>query len=614
MNDDKVNILLVDDQPAKLLTYEAILRDLGENLLTAMNAREALEILLKNEVAVVLVDVYMPETDGFQLAAMIRDHPRFQKTAIIFISAVLLADVDRLRGYEMGAVDYVPVPVIPEMLRAKVGVFIELYRKTRELEKLNRELEGRVAERTTALAESTLQLHHSEQLHSLALAAGQMGSWTWNAHHHTIACDQGQLEIFGVDSDSFVPTLQAVQALIDPDDLPGLMQAIRHLSIRSKTYQTEFRIRRPSGEVRWCTGAAAASFDNGGRLIWLSGVTVDITDRKLAEERQMLLAGEVDHRARNVVAVIQSIVRSTRAATIDDYIVALEGRVRALSSAHKLLAKSRWEGADLTRLVKEEFAPYNSESVTRASFVGPKIVLSPAMAQTIALAVHELATNAAKYGALSAPSGRIDLRWARHPGALALEWTEQGGPKIEPPTRKGYGTRVVTAGIERQLGGQVDFSWQADGLRCTIQVPFGDNPKPVRPERKAAKASAPPAQAIANTAILLVEDEPLVSMMLADMLSDLGHTVDGPYSRISDAMRSARNGSLRAGVLDINVGGEPIYCLADELTRRNIPFVFVTGYSADSVDARFSHVPIVQKPVEQRILQAALSTTAFDRS
>jgi hypothetical protein len=103
-------------------------------------------------------------------------------------------------------------------------------------------------------------------------------------------------------------------------------------------------------------------------------------------------------------------------------------------------------------------------------------------------------------------------------------------------------------------------------------------------------------------------------MMLADMLSDLGHTVDGPYSRISDAMRSARNGSLRAGVLDINVGGEPIYCLADELTRRNIPFVFVTGYSADSVDARFSHVPVVQKPVEQRILQAVLSTTVPNRS
>ena len=148
MLDDKVNILLVDDQPAKLLTYQAILADIGENLLSASNATEALELLLKNDVAVVLIDVYMPDIDGFQLAAMIRNHPRFEKTALIFISAILLTDVDRLRGYEMGAVDYVPVPVIPEVLRAKVKVFVELFRKTRQLEQLNRELEARVAERT----------------------------------------------------------------------------------------------------------------------------------------------------------------------------------------------------------------------------------------------------------------------------------------------------------------------------------------------------------------------------------------------------------------------------------------------------------------------------------
>jgi DNA-binding response OmpR family regulator len=128
---DAVNILLVDDQPAKLLSYEVMLQELGENLIKASSAREALEQLLKREIAIVLVDVCMPELDGFQLAAMIREHPRFQKTAIIFISAVHLTDMDRLRGYAMGAVDYVPVPVIPDVLRAKVKVFAELYRKTR---------------------------------------------------------------------------------------------------------------------------------------------------------------------------------------------------------------------------------------------------------------------------------------------------------------------------------------------------------------------------------------------------------------------------------------------------------------------------------------------------
>src|SRR5437879_10684399 len=158
MTTDKVNILLVDDQPAKLLSYEVILRGLGENLIKTASAREALEQLLKNEIAVVLIDVCMPELDGFQLAAMIRDHPRFQKTAIIFISAIHLSDMDRLRGYEMGAVDYVPVPVVPEVLRAKVKVFAELYRKTRQLELLNAELEQRVTARTAELEASNAQL------------------------------------------------------------------------------------------------------------------------------------------------------------------------------------------------------------------------------------------------------------------------------------------------------------------------------------------------------------------------------------------------------------------------------------------------------------------------
>jgi len=138
---DKVNILLVDDQPDKLLAHEVILGELGENLVKASSGREALQFLLKNDVAVVLIDVCMPELDGFQLAAMIREHPRFRKTAIIFISAIHLTDVDRLRGYEMGAVDYVPVPVVPEVLRAKVRVFAELFRKTRELELMNLQLE-----------------------------------------------------------------------------------------------------------------------------------------------------------------------------------------------------------------------------------------------------------------------------------------------------------------------------------------------------------------------------------------------------------------------------------------------------------------------------------------
>src|SRR3954453_21077754 len=159
---EKVNILLVDDQPAKLMSYEVILEDLGENLIKAASGQEALSHLLKTEVAVVLMDVCMPDLDGFQLAAMIREHPRFQQTAMIFISAIHLTDMDRLRGYEMGAVDYVPVPVVPEVLRAKIRVFTELYRKTRQLERLNAELEDRVRARTAELEKSNARLIESE--------------------------------------------------------------------------------------------------------------------------------------------------------------------------------------------------------------------------------------------------------------------------------------------------------------------------------------------------------------------------------------------------------------------------------------------------------------------
>src|SRR5215813_8545282 len=160
---DRVNILMVDDQVAKLLTYEVMLGELGENLLKANSGREALEILLKTDVAVVLMDVSMPEIDGFELAEIIRQHPRFQRTAIIFISAVHLTDLDRLKGYQHGAVDYLSVPIVPEVLRAKVRVFAELHKKNKMLERLNSELEQRVAERTAELQQKAVALHQSNR-------------------------------------------------------------------------------------------------------------------------------------------------------------------------------------------------------------------------------------------------------------------------------------------------------------------------------------------------------------------------------------------------------------------------------------------------------------------
>src|SRR5437764_2071494 len=473
-SDDRVNILLVDDQPSKLLTYEVILRELGENLIKASSGKEALQQLLKNEIAVVLMDVSMPELDGFQLASMIREHPRFQKIAMIFVSAIHLAEIDHLRGYEMGAVDYVPVPVVPEVLRAKVRVFPELYRKNRQLERLNSELERRVAERTAELQAATARLLESEQRRSLALAAGQMGSWDWDLVTGEILWDEGQHAIYGVTPGQFAVTPANFKVLIVPEDWERLQVGMQALLDEGKPHQGEFRVRRPNGEVRWCASTAAASRDASGKVVRISGVTMDITERKEAEERQTLLAREVDHRAKNAMAIVQSVVRLTRADSISNYISIIEGRIKALSRAHVLLSNSRWPGADLDKLADEEPAPYPSDHVDRISIFGPKITLEPTKAQTLALALHELATNAAKYGALSSAAGKLALWWEVQADALTVQWQETAGPATRAPSITGFGTQIITGSIERQVGGNTKFEWLPSGPRCTLMIPRRD--------------------------------------------------------------------------------------------------------------------------------------------
>jgi PAS domain S-box-containing protein len=470
MDHEKVNILLVDDQPAKLLAYEVILKELGENLVVAASGREALEYLLKNEVAVILVDVCMPELDGFELAAMIREHPRFQKTAMIFISAIQVSDLDRLRGYEMGAVDYVPVPVVPEVLRAKIKVFAELYRKTRQLERLNAELEHRVRARTAELEESTSRLVESEQRRSMAIAAGKMGSWDWDWINGDWMLDEGQYQIFGVDPQTFRVTPASIQALLHPNDVDELRKAMAQFTKGARSHEAEFRINRPDGETRWCVGTAAATLDKEGRVVRVSGVTVDITERKRAEERQNLLTREVDHRAKNALALAQSIVRLTRAGDVKAYVQAVEGRINALARVHTILSLSSWQGAEIKKLIVEEFAPYSVGG--QIKICGSEVQLEPATAQTLALALHELVTNSAKYGALSSLSGQLSVMWQVEADDLVLSWEETGGPLVRKPESRGFGTRSLMASIESQLGGQVLFDWRSEGLVCRLSVPL----------------------------------------------------------------------------------------------------------------------------------------------
>src|SRR5258708_29527258 len=213
----KDSIVLADEQPEKLLAYEVMIEGVGETLLKANSARDALEHLLHIEIAVILVDVCMPDLDGFELAKMIREHPRFQRTAIIFSSAGHFSEMESIGGCDAGAVDYVPVPVVAEVLRAKVRVFAELYRKTQLLAQLNRELESRVAERTSALEASNLRLLESERGRSIALAVGNMGSWQLQVGDDRFFWDEGQYRIFDVDR-GFEPTLDDVKTFVEESE------------------------------------------------------------------------------------------------------------------------------------------------------------------------------------------------------------------------------------------------------------------------------------------------------------------------------------------------------------------------------------------------------------
>ena len=371
----------------------------------------------------------------------------------------------------------------------------------------------------------------------------------------------------------------------------------------SSPMRSEFRVCRPNGEVRWCFGTAAATVDENNRLVRISGVATDITERKLAEERQSILAREVDHRARNVLAVVQSILRLTKTQNVDAYVAAVEGRIKALSACAYPHSESRWEGADLARLVTEELEPYRIGDAVSMS--GPATMLDPRRAQTLALAVHELATNAAKYGALELPSGKVKFTWRDDENGLTIEWLESGGPTVRAPDTQGYGTRVIRASLE-QLGGRAVFDWRPSGLCCMLSLPHEKKPK--RREDRTdwtnfrQKRSFQFELGRNGGKVLLVEDESTVALMVEEFLSELGLRVVGPFGSVDDAMRALRETSPDAAVLDINLGNKSVYPVADVLLEKKVPVAFISGYGAEAVDPRYAHLPLVQKPIDRRVL------------
>jgi PAS domain S-box-containing protein len=284
---------------------------------------------------------------------------------------------------------------------------------------------------------------------------------SWNA---------GAERIFGYSASEAIG--QSVEMLIPADRLneePEIINRIRR-GERIEHYETVRR--RKDGGLIDVSLTVSPIMDAEGRVISASKIARDISERKRTEDHISVLAREAEHRAKNVLATVQAIVHLTEAETIADYKNAVEGRVQALANVHTLFVKSRWSGAELHDLVTKELAPYRKGDGTRVAIEGPAFALEPNAAQTIAVVVHELTTNAVKYGALSVIEGRIVISWTpNNSGRLVLRWTETGGPAVSTPTRKGVGTRVIASMI-KQAGGEIRSDWHPTGLLCEISIPI----------------------------------------------------------------------------------------------------------------------------------------------
>jgi PAS domain S-box-containing protein len=283
---------------------------------------------------------------------------------------------------------------------------------------------------------------------------------SWNA---------GAERIFGYTASEAIG--QSVEMLIPPDRLDEEPEIINRIRRGERIDHYETVRRRKDGSLIDISLTVSPIMDADGTVISASKIARDITERKRNQAHIALLAREAEHRAKNVLATVQAIVHLTEAETVADYKNAVEGRVQALANVHSLFVKSHWAGAELHDLVTKELAPYRKGDGTRVTVEGPAFALEPNTAQTIAVVVHELTTNAVKYGALSVTEGRVAVSWIRNDkGHLVLRWTETGGPPVAPPSHKGVGTRVMASMI-KQAKGQIRSDWHRAGLVCEISLP-----------------------------------------------------------------------------------------------------------------------------------------------
>jgi light-regulated signal transduction histidine kinase (bacteriophytochrome) len=369
----------------------------------------------------------------------------------------------------------------------------------------------------------------------------------------------------------------------------------------------------------WTSGDLDAAFDL--RVSLLHVVLRRINDaaeaRKRAAERDALLMLELDHRVKNTIANIQALVlRTSRSAeSLTGFVQGLDGRIRSMAKSHSLLSQSRWEGVSMDRLLREELDAYALEHM-KVELGGVNVMLTPKSALSLSLAIHELATNAAKFGAFSQPSGRVAVHWAATPdGGIDLSWTEEGGPPVTPPTHVGFGTTLIERALAMETGGRATLHYHRTGLVCQVVLPASSVLRRAEeareePPKEPVQIELDPATTSKTYRILVVEDAFLLVTLLQDLFDDLGWEMVGPATRLVDALHLAREENFDVALLDVNLDGAMSWDVALVLKERGIPYVFGTGYDVTAVlPENLNESPVIPKPYELHELQQVIQRT-----
>jgi PAS domain S-box-containing protein len=332
------------------------------------------------------------------------------------------------------------------------------------------------------------QLHESEERLRLALEAGRMGTWEWHVATNEVIWSPGLEAIHGLAPGTFEGTFADYQSDIHPEDRERILGAIAQTLAQGEDHHIEYRIVWPDGSIRWVEGRGKLIRDQSGVATRMIGVCMDVTERKQAEERQKLLLEELNHRVRNTLAIIQAIAAQTlrEAPEPAAFNAAFSARLAALARAHSLLTRELWQGAALGEIVASALAPFGGDGPEAIRIEGPPVVIKPNAALTLSLVLHELATNAAKHGALTSPHGQVSVAWRRtdeqagQPPCVELVWGERGGPSVAPPTKQGFGSRLIAASAE-QLGGEVAMRYETAGFQARFRFSLPDHEVPGQP-------------------------------------------------------------------------------------------------------------------------------------